>query len=196
MASDGNHQSRDSAFKPVISAVSAKVRARRAHSVRDRAVRLTPTGEERVPKLVPVFGLLEGCIGAVIRHPLKPVRRLNYATLGLNIEPERVCDWCSRLLRALEGRCEQSGNRAIIFSDCGGRSLRHDLAPLREPKTRESPVEHPIGIEHLAVAHQVQTLLTHLTILRMPVWVFASQEATLGMRTSPSAWRRPDRLTR
>ena len=81
-------------------------------------------------------------------------------------ESEDLGERLRRLLRALQGRADERGERAIEALHVLGGLARHPVSVGAESETRKSAVEHTAGVVDLSVAHEMKAVGGHPHSLR------------------------------
>ena len=70
-------------------------------------------------------------------------------------------------MRALKRRCNEVGDNAVAAGKIIGGKGRHLVPELRQPKVRQTPIKHTVGIENLAVTHEMKLSGDHPLSVRM-----------------------------
>ena len=135
----------------------------RTHTRRNIPIRLTPRGTQRIAVVLVVLRIRQHRPIRIHRHTLKHVIGLNETRIRLNRQTIRRRRRRRRQLRAQQRRRNHARNiRTRIHQVLRGASS-HRMAQLRQPKTRQTPVQNTVRIVHLTVAHNVNNGAFHNT---------------------------------
>src|SRR5271155_5054023 len=148
----------------VASSPGAGLVYRGRHAGRDLLVRLTPRRGERVAQLPPEPRVPPGAVARTYPLALEEVGRLDQVRVGVDLQVVTGGDRCGGLLRTVRRGGDDGDDVA------GGRRVSRRLGLpnsfVGQPESGQSPVEHAVGVVHLAVADQVNAgLFGHQGVL-------------------------------